>query len=629
MSRLKLPLVAICFPLFALSQSPYFSAEKIPADLLKGANSVKRFEKVEFTVFGIDRAEQKVHRVITVMNASAASTFMFVQFSDKFTSFESADINLYDAGGTLLEKFNKKDMRSESSSDGLVDDDKVYYLRLPASSYPLTVEFKYTIKYKGTLHYPHYEVQGPDESVEHAEFIAQVPSKIDLRFRTRHIEMDPVITNEKETKTYTWKARQLAAIKNEIRASSYRDRFPVVQTAPNKFEMAGFEGDMSSWKNFGMWMNVLCKGRDELSKDKQLFFKELVKNAGTDGERARLIYQYMQQNFRYVSIQLGIGGWQPFPADFTEKKKYGDCKALSNYMKAALNAVGIKSHLALINASYNGEPIDPSFPANRFNHMILCIPQEKDSIWLECTSSTSDFNVLGSFTENRNALLVTDEGGALVATPKSKGRNNHFGSHTTIKLMANGAGESRTRVSVSGEYKEMIDYLLSNDNNRKMELLVKSWEFKLPATYEFSAYPDSASGFLLQTSLAKVPDFSTSSKMFLSPRIYSLSESSLPENKERRLDYYFNFPFVKSDTTIYVLPPGFEPETLPKERKLSTELGTFSSTCSFDKESSSIITTANFELFKNRIPAAQYSACREFMSKVIDEHTDKIVLKKL
>ena len=70
-------------------------------------------------------------------------------------------------------------------------------------------------------------------------------------------------------------------------------------------------------------------------------------------------------------------------------------------MKAALKAVGIKSYIALINAKYNSEPVDPSFPENGFDHVILCIPQPKDSIWLECTSNTTDFGVLGSFTENR------------------------------------------------------------------------------------------------------------------------------------------------------------------------------------------------------------------------------------
>src|SRR4030095_3800912 len=139
-------------------------------------------------------------------------------------------------------------------------------------------------------------------------------------------------------------------------------------------------------------------------------FNNLVKDAPSESEKIKRIYEYMQNNFRYVSIQLGIGGYRPFSATFTDQKKYGDCKGLSNYMKAALKSVGIKSHIAIINAQYNAEPVDPDFPANNFNHAILCVPG-KDTIWLECTSSSAEFGKLGTFTENRNALLVTENGG--------------------------------------------------------------------------------------------------------------------------------------------------------------------------------------------------------------------------
>ena len=71
----------------------------------------------------------------------------------------------------------------------------------------------------------------------------------------------------------------------------------------------------------------------------------MVKNATTDREKAAILYNYMQNNMRYVSIQLGIGGLRPFPASFVDDKKYGDCKALSNYLKSALDAVGVKSNI--------------------------------------------------------------------------------------------------------------------------------------------------------------------------------------------------------------------------------------------------------------------------------------------
>ena len=108
--------------------------------------------------------------------------------------------------------------------------------------------------------------------------------------------------------------------------------------------MDGNDGDLTSWKNFGNWYYNLCKGVVNLSDETKNTLKEMVKNAANDKEKMKIIYKYLQANFRYVSIQLGIGGYKPFDAAFVNQKKYGDCKALSNYMKACLDAIGINSY---------------------------------------------------------------------------------------------------------------------------------------------------------------------------------------------------------------------------------------------------------------------------------------------
>jgi transglutaminase-like putative cysteine protease len=50
--------------------------------------------------------------------------------------------------------------------------------------------------------------------------------------------------------------------------------------------------------------------------------------------KAKLIYDYVQQKSRYVSIQVGIGGWKPMDASDVDRLGYGDCKGLTNYTKA-------------------------------------------------------------------------------------------------------------------------------------------------------------------------------------------------------------------------------------------------------------------------------------------------------
>ena len=151
------------------------------------------------------------------------------------------------------------------------------------------------------------------------------------------------------------------------------------------------------------------------------------------------LYEYMQNKTRYVSITVGIGGFQPFDAATVDRLSYGDCKALSNYMKSILEVAGISSRYTLVYAGENNQDIKTTFPSSQFNHVILCVPMEKDTIWLECTSQRKPFNYLGSSTSNRQALVIDENGGKL-RTQVMQPENNLESRKADIILDKTGSG---------------------------------------------------------------------------------------------------------------------------------------------------------------------------------------------
>lgn len=611
------------------AQNISYDTATIPATVKKGANVVKRYEEQVFTIADVDKASLAVHQIITVMNIKGKSELDFHQYTTKFISLDDAEIKVYDVNGKQISRYKKKDMNTVATGEGLIEDGNVTYFQVPASSYPLTVEYKYELKFKGTLFYPPYDILSPDEGVEYSSFIVKTPAELGLRYKEKNIKLSPVISDDGKYKTYQWSVKNLAPVEDEEGAVSYESRYPSIRLAPNRFYLYGLEGDISSWKSFGQWISDLYKGTDELPEDRKAFFKNMVKDAPNDREKVRLIYDYLQKNFRYVSIQLGIGGLKPFPADFTDKKKYGDCKALSNFMKAALKAVDIKSYVAIINAEYNREPADPSFPSNDFNHVILCVPQPKDSIWLECTSKTNDFAVLGSFTENRNALLITDNGGALVPTPVSRSSSNKKETVTTITLQEEGNGKTSTIFRTTGEYKEEMDDLLKEKADDQKEFIIYALGLKQPDQFTLAKKDDPSFCTIdLEMDIEKIPEFSAGDKMFLRPRMCRLWKTKLPKAENRKLDFYFQCPFEKTDTTIIKLPDNFSVDALPKPKQLSSAYATYSTNYWFDDKQKVVYSTATLTLKQHRIPVAGYAEVKKMFDDIIIDDTQRIVVKK-
>ena len=613
------------------AQTVIYDAASIPESLKINAYSVKREEQIEFNVKSVDKAYFKVHKVVTILNEAGKDELFFYEFSDKFHSLEGLGIQIFDANGKSVRKYSGSDLTKQANGDGLVPDGKVYYINTPAPSYPVTIQIDYELKYNGILNYPDFELQLPEQSVQHSVYTVRVPAELDLRFKAKNTAITPVITTDDKYKVYTWAVNNLPALEYEEGSVSRESRYPKILISPNKFELDGYEGDMSSWQNFGKWYGSLAKDAINLPDERKLFLNNMVKGITDDKEKIKTIYAYLQNNFRYVSIQLGIGGFKPFNADFVDKKKYGDCKALSNYMQACLSAIGLKSYQALINASYNKAPVDPDFPHYSFNHVIVCVPINKDSVWLECTSTTNDFGVLGSFTENRNALLITEEGGKLVATPKSKASENQFGCTSLITLKEDGSGTSITQLTTTGEYRQdIIHYIFDQKKDDQKKYLIEDYGFLQPDDFEINYdKADKPAPVKLQLMIEKIPEFSAGNKQFLNPRIYKIWHSALPKAENRTQDFYFPHPLIKTDTTIYVLPDGFGLETLPKTKELTFEYGSFKSTYQFDEAKKRIVTTARLELDEYKIPAAKFLAAKKFINEVLGEYTEKIVIKKL
>jgi hypothetical protein len=605
----------------------------VPDSLKRDADAVVRLDEAILEVLSPSRYKEKVHQVITILNKKGSHYLNHSFRFDKFKKIEHVEIKVYNEFGLEVKKYTKKDFEVRSAYDGisLVTDDKVMSLQTPAPGFPCTVEIISEVSASSYLELPNWYMNTDNESNELFRYVVKVPTDIDIRYRSRNVNLQPQIQTNGNVKTYTWEAKNIPVKKLESGSYENGHHLPQIEVVPTKFEYDGYRGEFNTWKDFGAWNYALYEQKNDPFSDQRI--AEITSLAASQPDvksKVDALYGYLKKNMRYVSIQLGIGGFKPFSVRFVDEKKYGDCKALSNYMRNMLAVAGIKSYPALINAGFNKTPADPGFPSDPFNHVILCVPNGKDSIWLECTSNNNESGFLGSFTENKNALLLTENGGILVPTPKSNCANNTSNVRTDIFLETDGGATVNTSVYSTGDIFDLYNELRQMNPDRQKEIMIQHLKYKVPDSFEPLAGKDSAGGYVsgFKFMYDKLFDFNAGSKYFFSQRLNKFNDEELAETEMRKTEYLFEFPYIKKDTTIYHLPTGFSVENLPALLELKNNLAEYKSEITYDKAANQVNLYSYLILKTNIVQPANFKDMATFFQSINRHQNQKIILKK-
>jgi len=610
-----------------------YIASGIPDSLKTNANSVLRFSMVDNEVKSPGKQFLKVHYLVTILNEKANNLAgIALPYNRKFSSVSSFDMKVYDANGKMLKKYHKSDMYDHAAEDdeSIITDDRIMEQAYTIVSYPTTVEISFELDHNSLIGLGDWAIQKEEQSVQNSFYTLTIGNDAGFRYLDKNNTLKPQKIAAGDKTTYTWQVHNLPAIKLEDGAAPWRV-LPAITFAANKFEYYNQSGDLSTWQNFGKWIKNLTSDVSSLSPEREAEIKKMTDSIKTDKGKARFLYNYMQRNMRYVSVQLGIGGLKPFSATFVDKKKYGDCKALSNYMSALLKAAGITSYYAVINSGANEEPADPSFPQNSFDHVILCVPFKGDTTWLECTNSIQEFGKLGAFTENRNALIITDDGGKLVRTPRSAARDNQFNSETHIVLDRDGGAKAQIKISSTGDIRDIFaGHLPALTADKQKEFILRNFDVKQPATFDLKPGTDidGVKEVNLNLEYDKYCDIIAGDKLFYHPDVLTYWDMTVPPLEKRKTDYYWPFPMQESSVTFIDLPAGFEVETLPVNQTLKFAYGNFDVKYSYDPAKNQVVCTSKFKLTNQVIPAEKYTEMQQYLDAIAKARNKKLVIRR-
>lgn len=625
-------LLTACVSVFA--QAIEYSVLFIPDSLKKNAKAVLREEVYEFEYVALEKTITRHRKVVTVMKKIGDPYGSLILSYDKHTLIGAVKGNVYDANGKLIKKLKASDIFDVSASAGyeLFDDLRVKYYEPLVSAYPYTVEYEYEIISKTSIGFPDwYFYKGENVAIQKSLFRIKVPENYHFNYKTFSNCAEPVVKKEGLTVSYEWSAQNIAGQENEPYADLHTNYIPSVFTAPAEFSMDGYTGNMTTWKEYGNWIAKLNQGRDNLPESRIAEIREMVKNAGDDREKVKILYDYLQGRTRYFNIALGIGGLQTAPAAMVDEVGYGDCKGLSNYMKALLKAVGIDAHYAIVEAGEDFPEIVTNIPKQQFNHVILCVPLHGDTIWLECTNQTIPFGFLGDFTSDRHALLIKDDGGELVRTPVYTMTDNYQNTRARVILATDGNGDVSISRQFGGlQFDNMIRYLYSSPDEQK-QWLYEYFDMPNYQLQNFSLLKDPEDNPKAQlTSGVKLTNYASASgkRLFLPLNLTNRYTSAPPKVKNRLTNIRKTFQYIDTDTIEYVIPENMEVEFLPENTEIKSIFGEYATTIS-QKDNNTIQYIRQVKMFKGTYPKETYNDFVKFFYDMgVADKCQAILIKK-
>lgn len=620
------------FSLASLYYSQSYPVSEIAENLKKNASAVVRNESTVVEINKIDEIVYKNLSVVTILNKDAIGYSIPKIYYEKGDVISNVKVTIFDDKGAKMKSFSKSDFSdmAANSQGTFYSDNRVMALPYTPTSFPYTVEFSYEQKDQNTVFIPDFTpFDSYNISLQKSSFKIINKSGINLRSKTYDSPFKYASVEFQDNgneKLYTY--QNIPAIDNTDLVPNPQKILPKVSFSLDQFNLVGKKGNITSWKDFGLWYHNNLLTPVSVSTPQIKSEIAALHLSGSTEEKVKKIYQYMQSKTRYIFVALGIGGWQPMMPDEVQKKGYGDCKGLSNYMKTLLDEAGIPSYYAIINSNSSPISFDVDFPKMAGNHVILVIPTEKGNIWLENTSQDIAFNHLSYSTTDRNVLAVKSTGIDIMETPSYTSQQSKEKQVLTVQINPDKTITGKGKFSYTGNQYDFNLFYVSLSQKEKNDAVKSKFShlnFENVEMNNFTNNKDLASiDFDLNFKASNYSKAMGDSFIFRAVPIYSSGFYHTDEN--RQLPFENRFSYEDDYEIEYQIPTNYVVEEMPQNGLITSDFGIY--LISFVKKEDKIIVKRSVNIKKGIYSKEKYNEYVNFRKKIISADNSKILISK-
>lgn len=583
----------------------------------------------------VDASRQEVsmsyRRVLQIMDSKGKGAAQWMCVLDKSHKLRNFSAVFQDAGGKMLKKLKKNDLQMTELSGSLADDSYTYFLTYTPVNYPFIVTYEWTVDgHDGEMAYPAFcPMTGYEEQVEHASYTIKYDAANPCRYQS--LQCDALPENQfliaKKDGTIKATFHQLAAIKQESYALPLDRQLPMVLFAPAKFSYLGTQGDLTTWHDFGQWQYGLLEGRSDLPANLRQKVHELTDGLPSKHEKIARLYQYLYDNTRYVSIQLGIGGYQPALASEVATNGFGDCKGLSNFMIALLQEAGIPAIYAAISTEH--ARLLKDFPnLNQLNHAIVAVPMEQDTLWLECTNARIPLGYVHEDIAGHDAVLITAEAGKLVRLPQYAATDNKQMSKVKLSVAENGVVDMKCQIRKEKRQYENALPLLMMGADERQKVLLSSLFFPAAQVSNLQVEEKKEKAALtisLEASSNRYANVS-GKRIFLKINPLKANYAQVAASDNRQTPFCLDAAYCDEENVELALPDGYQVESMPANKEIDNQFASFKVT--YQKEAHVLRAHYRIVMKEGTFASEQFAEFVKTQKAIASAYRQQIVLVK-
>ncbi|MFC1675241.1 DUF3857 domain-containing transglutaminase family protein [Candidatus Omnitrophota bacterium] len=465
-------------------------------------------------------------------------------------------------------------------------------------------------------------------SVKSGRLSVTFPKELGIQYKEFNLEYKPKITENGSKVTYLWEKDDL--ILDEVTQKD--DMVPPLrlEDIENYIEFSSIK----SWGDISNWFYAQVQENFEITPAIERVAKKVMEGHESVKDKVRAVLEYVQEEFRYVSMSFGDNSIKPHPVKEVFRNKYGDCKDLSLFCMAMLATEGIKSYLVLFNDEYS--MTDPKFDLpipSFFDHVLLLIddPQE-GQYYVDPLLEGFDIGEFPKGVQGGYAFIIDESGGRFGRCPVFDENADYESSSKVIAIdPVDGSAvietESGWDLEQSISTRDMVKAMTGEEKELFFEILKQRLAAGGEVEYSRINGLDEKYGRLTSESKVKRPDLYPVTDDMIIIELDSLSRAPWFHKEDREKPIFFPFNSLDERKLTYIIPDGFRVSHMPKSVDL--DIGGFQFKREIERKDNKVTITDIRRYRRVEFPKEQYPKVKAYFDKLPGRTNQRIVFKRI